>query len=361
MLLSQAEVDKSTGIPVGRIDEFECGKAEPTGDEVLILADFFRCDYRFLISNERLAASEQTESLYRKYGSEFTKEDRRAILEFLYLCECEQILNDELGRKTEGFSFSPRGTHYKAHAEQAATALRAHFAYASNAVPSDVYEDFRKIGFHLFRRRLVNSTISGITIRHPFAGTCILVNYDEDIYRQRFTAAHEGAHGIIDRGEEVVVSFVGNNNRADLVEIRANTFASRYLLPSSVITSLPVSKWTRPAIVQWAGHFKVSTKALTIALKEAKVIGESEATDLAQAKVPTDLKTDPELVNISGRAQERKRGLLERGLSTSYVSLCFDAYARRLISGGRAAEMMLVDDFELNEIAELFNMNLQAQ
>lgn len=359
--LSPDEVARDTGIHSDRISDLESGGAIPTGDEILIFADFFRCDYRFFISNERLTASEQTESLYRKYGDEFTKEDRRAVLEFLYLCECEQMLNEELERKHREFRFTAQGEFHKGHGEEAARALRSHFGYAPNAVPSDVYDDFRKIGFHVFRRRLKNSNISGITIRHPSAGTCILVNYDEDIYRQRFTAAHEGAHGIIDRTEEVVVSFVGRYKKSSLVEIRANTFASRYLLPPSVVTSIPVHHWAPADILRWASHFKVSTKALTIALKEAGRIDESTATALAKVKVPADQKADPELSNLSGRAEERKRMLLERGLSTPYVRLCLEAYAQGVISGGRVAEMMLVDNFELNEIADLFDFNLQPQ
>jgi hypothetical protein len=77
--------------------------------------------------------------------------------------------------------------------------------------------------------------------------------------------------------------------------------------------------------------------------------------------VPADQKADPELSNLSGRAEERKRMLLERGLSTPYVRLCLEAYAQGVISGGRVAEMMLVDNFELNEIADLFDFNLQPQ
>jgi Zn-dependent peptidase ImmA (M78 family) len=352
---------RDTGIPSDRIADLESGRATPTGDEILIFADFFRCDYRFLISNERLTASEQTESLYRKYGDEFTKEDRRAVLEFLYLCECEQTLNEELGYKHQEFRFTPQGEFHKGHGEEAASALRKYFKYAPNAVPSDVYDDFRRIGFHVFRRRLKNSSISGITIRHPSAGTCILVNYNEDIYRQRFTAAHEGAHGIIDRAEDVVVSFVGKYKKSSLVETRANTFASRYLLPPSVVTSIPVNRWTQPEILRWASQFKVSTNALVIALKEARLIDDTAATILARARVPANQKTDPELANLSGLAEQRKLALLERGLSTPYVRLCLDAYTRGAISGGRVAEMMLVDNFELSEIADLFNFNLQPQ
>ena len=71
------ELASNTGIPLDRFEGLEAGQIVPTGDEVLIIADFFQCDYRFFVSNERLAAFQQTETLYRKFGNDFTKNDRR--------------------------------------------------------------------------------------------------------------------------------------------------------------------------------------------------------------------------------------------------------------------------------------------
>ena len=168
------------------------------------------------------------------------------------------------------------------------------------------------------------------------AGVCILVNYDEDVYRQIFTAAHEAAHGILDAADEVIVSFSRTYKEQDLIEIRANHFAARYLLPPDVLTGIPVGSWNRGAVVEWAGRLKVSTRALTIALKDAHLIDDETATDLASVSVPAALKVDPELANLSERGTVRKRELIERGLSSSYVTLCFEAFDRGLISGGRA-------------------------
>ena len=352
--LTLEELVPDTGIAIERLKGFETGATPPTGDEVLILADFFQCDYRFFVSNEKLAAFEQTESLYRRFGTEFSKKDRRSIQEFFLLCECEAFLMAELKREVEPFSFTPSGTFFKGHGDQAAAALRKHFKYAANAVPSDVYADFRRLGFHVFRRRLENSNISGLTIQHPSAGTCILVNYSEDIYRQRFTAAHEGGHGILDRNDDVIVSF--NNKTTDLVETRANTFASRYLLPVSIAKQLPVRQWNRAEIIKWASQFKVSTTMLSIALKEAGVIDENTAKDLRQARVPAHEKIDPELANLDPRLVARKAELLSRGLSNFYVGLCLEAWTRDIVSAGRVAEMLLVDDFEIWDIADLFGL-----
>jgi len=356
--LAPEELASSTGIPLDRFEGLEAGQIIPTGDEVLIIADFFQCDYRFFVSNEKLAAFQQTETLYRKFGNEFTRNDRRSIQEFIFLCECEAFLLTELSRKTEPFSFTPTGNFYKGHGEAAAKELRRHFKYAPNAVPSDVYADFRRLGFHVFRRRLENSNISGLTIQHPSAGTCILVNYSEDIYRQRFTGAHEGAHGILDHGDDVIVSF--KDKGQEYVELRANTFASRYILPPEVITQIPVKEWTRLEIVRWASKFKVSTHALAIALKESKIISDREVDELRQAKVPAHEKIDPELANLSETAAARKEILLQRGLTNFYVELCLEAWNRGIVSGGRAAEMLLTDDSELEEIGELFGVKVSV-
>jgi Zn-dependent peptidase ImmA (M78 family)/transcriptional regulator with XRE-family HTH domain len=358
--LSIAEIGSSTGLPTERLEAFERGTETPSGDDILVLADFFTCDYRFFISNDQLAGFEQTDSLYRMHGSEFSKEDRRSVLEFIFLCESEQQLALEIRKPSVRFDFEPTGNYYKGHAEQAANALRKHFGYAQNAVPSDVYSDFRKLGFHVFRRRLQNSKISGITIRHPFAGTCILVNYDEDIYRQRFTAAHEAAHGILDQDRDVVVSFATASTREPLVEVRANTFAARYLLPPELVKAIPELTWSKEQALKWSNHFKVSTSALAISLKEAGLIDDDTARLLRSVSLPRELKIDPELAKLSPRMQKRKRELLERGLSTYYVDLCFQSLSHGVVSSGRVAEMMLVDDFELTEIAALFGLAIHT-
>ena len=87
-----SEVSSATGISEDSLSAFENAKKQPTGDEILILADFYKSDYRFFISGEQLAPFEQTETLFRKHGEQLSRKDRWAIQEFLYLCECEEFL-----------------------------------------------------------------------------------------------------------------------------------------------------------------------------------------------------------------------------------------------------------------------------
>lgn len=159
--------------------------------------------------------------------------------------------------------------------------------------------------------------------------------------------------------QEFVVSFA-KWGRNDLVEIRANTFASRYLLPSQLLRSLPEKSWGRDSLIAWASRLKVSALALAIGLKESGILPEEEFSALSSVKVPAHLKSDPEIEGIEGRSLKRKQSLMERGLSTAYVSLCFDALAGGIVTNARAAEMLLASEDELNEMARLFQVNLFA-
>jgi Zn-dependent peptidase ImmA (M78 family)/plasmid maintenance system antidote protein VapI len=354
------EVSTLTGISVPSLTALENGEKRPTGDEVLILADYYKCDYQFFISNEQLAPFEQTETMFRRYGNEFSKQDRWAVQEFLFLCECEEFLLSLVPRiDYKPFKFVKVGTYFKGHAEQAAARLRSHLGYSYNQVGCDVYEDFRRLGFHIFRRELGNSNISGLYIKHPIAGKCILVNYSEDVYRQRFTAAHESAHAILDEEEDFIVSLL--SDRGERVEIRANTFASRYLMPPEFLKNIPDARlWNSDKAIDWANNLKVSTEALAYALKNAELISTSTEKQIKSVRVPFNMKTDPELPeSLSAGSRQRRKQLLKRGLSVFYVDLCFDAYERGIVSSGRLAEMLLVNERELSEMAEVYGRILR--
>jgi len=355
------ECASATGIDVDRLTSIEAGQAEPSGDEVLILADHYRCDFKFFISNEQVAPFEQTETLYRAHGNDFTKEDRRAVQDFLYLCETEDFLMRELGRPPKSFSFSPTGSFYKGHGETAASKLRAALGYSDREVPRDVYAEFRSVGVHVFRRKLGNSNISGLFIMHPTAGKCALVNHSEDIYRQRFSAAHEMAHAIFDSAQEASVSFERPSG-SDMLELRANRFASCFLMPPAFLAQLPdPALWTDAEAQKWANNLRVSCTALAISLKEAKLIDTGTYNRIRNLHVPREAKIDPELSeNLTATQRQRKSHLLELGLSNDYVSLCFEGFSAGVISIGRLAEALLCSHGELAELASLYGRTLRG-
>ena len=63
-------------------------------------------------------------------------------------------------------------------------------------------------------------------------------------------------------------------------------------------------------------------------------------------------------MSLTASQRDRRKGLLERGLSNYYVDLCFSAHAQGLIRTGRLAEILLVEHAELSDIGILFSRTL---
>lgn len=187
------------------------------------------------------------------------------------------------------------------------------------------------------------------------------MNYSEDIYRQRFSAAHEMAHAIFDADQGASVSFE-RSDCADLVEVRANRFASCYLMPPAFLSKLPdPNGWSDSDAIGWANKLRVSCSALAIALREAKLADQATYARISRLRVPRDAKIDPELPELLNPAQRsRKEQLLERGLSDHYVALCFEAYSSGVISQGRLAEALLCSQAELLDLLSLYGRTLHG-
>ena len=127
-------------------------------------------------------------------------------------------------------------------------------------------------------------------------------------------------------------------------------------MPPEFLRQIPQSnKWDPDKALVWANNLMVSTEALAIALKNAKLIDNHTERVIKSVRVNSLSKRDPELPeNMPNISKNRKKQLLERGLSTSYVNLCFDSYRNNIITAPRMAEMLLVEQNELYEIADLY-------
>ena len=131
-------------------------------------------------------------------------------------------------------------------------------------------------------------------------------------------------------------------------------------MPPDFLRNIPdSSNWTTDKAIDWANRLKVSTEALAIALRNANLISQSTEIQIKAVKVPSDRKIDPELpASLSPASRQRREQSLKRGLSTFYVNLCLNAYEQDFISAGRLAEMLLVSERELNEMADLYGRAL---
>lgn len=361
--LSIDELSRVTSIDGQRLRLIEAGELECSGDELLILSDHYRVNFVSLLKPE-IDLVDGMDAFYRSSGSGLSKDDRASIQEFLFLCENEKFLLETLGRNSI-VEFSPKihGEMYKKHGVQIAQQLRAVLGFKENQVPADIYYEFRRLGFHIFRRKLDDSNISGIFIKHVTAGKCILVNFDEDIYRQRFTVAHEVCHALIDNKANYNIS-KDDDSKKSLIEIRANNFASEFLLPSALLqefaSSLAVGNDAQ--IIAIANTLQVNPISLAIALSEKCGISAGLKEYIGGLKISRTVKNDPELSGAySARYLSAKENVLQRGLSSSYVNLCIDAYDQGIISLNRLSYVLLCSRDELFKIAEMFGRNINVK
>ncbi len=355
------DVCSATELPIERLTQIEAAQTRPTGDEVLILASLYDCDFRSLIDETLPPPGQLTDILFRRYGNTFSATDRRSIQEFLHVCQMESSLENLLEVRKSSFPTPQVGKFFKGDGQAVAEKLRSHLHHKENEVPHDIYADFRSIGVHVLRRRLANSDISGLYIQDPVAGHCVLINYNEDVYRQRFSVSHEVAHSIFDSSERVMLTYESHSSKydkADLVEIRANSFASNYLMPVHLLKR--IGTLDESNIAFWAQKFRVSVAALLKGLKDANLIDPATALRFRSIRVPAAVKIDPEAPeNLTNSQRERRLSLLERGLSDYFVNLCFEAHYRELISSGRLIEALRIHQSDLPEIAVLFGRTIR--
>ena len=73
-------------------------------------------------------------------------------------------------------------------------------------------------------------SMSGLFIHNRSTGFAVLVNAEHSPQRQRFSFAHEYAHVLFDREQSVRMTL--QKNSSEFAEMRANAFASAFLMPS---------------------------------------------------------------------------------------------------------------------------------
>jgi len=349
----------ATGIALNELQALESGNRSPSGDEVLILSDYFKCEFSWLLDDEAANPDENAVLLLRSAGGALRASDRHAIAEFLHLCKSEALLEELLEHRPQydELKFELRSTYLIGQGKDCANQFRRSHGLPPNAIIPDIFGWLRKAGLRVFRRALPGSPISGLFVRHPSAGRCILINFAEDIYRQRFSAAHEVGHALMDEGIPYNVS-----TREDFVsqkgpELRANSFATCFLMPPELLSKLGTpAQWQRPEkLIEAADRLFVSVPAVLSALRRDNIIDEATRRKIRDMKLRPPEKREPELRGeMTGRQLDRKEALLASGLHDAYVGSAFEAHRRGLISMAKMADMLLVSLQEVSELSDLF-------
>lgn len=126
--------------------------------------------------------------------------------------------------------------------------------------------------------------ISGLVYRQKSGKPVIGVNSMHSLTRQRFTIAHELAHLVLHKGEELHVDEqwpirfrdTTSSRAIDRTEIEANQFAAELLMPYDLlryeINRLPVGVSVEEGIRRLAEKFIVSEQAMTFRLSGLRLL-----------------------------------------------------------------------------------------
>ncbi|GIP42827.1 DNA-binding protein [Paenibacillus sp. J45TS6] len=336
------------------------------GDTVVLLSKLFKVDFRYLITGNYPSAESQITSLFRQ-NSELSKNDRRAIQSFIRLCETKNDIEEMLG------SYKPVPPKYSMNDfnvdnEKQQGILAADFERNRLKIVGDIpniYSLLRQQKIHIFRRTLDDKNISGVYIKHPYAGHCILINYVDDIFRQNFSAAHEYCHVLFDSDSEQRISYERTN---DYVEVRANNFSSNFLVPSSAYHQLInkkdvsyeyLSNW----IITICRKYKVNKHVVIYKLSDLKIITSNTKNKLLSDfsfKVISNYKEDPELVGVSPNLVKPITELIKNGISLEYIKLCKNAYDDGVITFSKLVNSLNTDFYKGKHIVDIMDFIMEV-
>ncbi|MBT3200543.1 MAG: ImmA/IrrE family metallo-endopeptidase [Phycisphaerales bacterium] len=229
----------------------------------------------------------------------------------------------------------------------------------------------------VFRLALA-AKLSGLFVRSTRDKmSLILVNTtNNNIYRQRFTLAHELGHHQLHQDRDIIIDMDGQR-ADDPREHEANVFAAQLLVPLKELTqvlsaySVTATDVTDRLIVELAKLFGVSHETI---LWRIKIIGKLPQKDIQHRIDDTDWDAawqrfapdahantlcaqQPPVWHPQGVSSETARQV--SGLPGVYREMAFEAYQRRKITAGKLAEILGLSGSSvvLDELAPLITLD----
>lgn len=331
----------------------EDGQLDPIpGDYILIVSKLLETDFRYFISTDLDETENRTRQVFRSLEAP-NANDAFAIRRFVSLCVSERDLETMLSvdRRSLPPQYPKQVDSSRLHKEQGPIAARQERdRLGLGTLPiQNIFQLIHLQGIRLFRHRLEDAKLSGVTVVHPLADVCMLINYDEDLYRQFFSAAHEYAHVLFDRDElnqsGCVLSYKYSNE--ELLELRANRFAAEFLLPIQALSKYPRPKEIDGLVellAQIARDYHVNTAVVAQQMRQANWITQRTLDSFFQnlpVVIKRSEKSDPEIpANLTDAQSRRWTAAIEKGVTSYYMELLRRARTEEQITFGRFSEML---------------------
>jgi len=305
------------------ISKYERGESIPSSGVLIALANALGVSVAYLASDSAISLEAVD---YRKKRLTGKREEAQVEAKVLDLLERYLTVEEILGLPTVARDM-PREApwpvfHDVAEAEQAAHSLRGHWGLGIDPIPNLV-ELLEERGIKVLSMPLANidGLTAGVRREDKSVASVIVINRQDWGERQRFTAAHELGHMVLDIAPKI------DDEKA------AHRFAGAFLMPAETLRAR-VGKHRRS--IGWRELFDlktifgVSVQALTYRCKDLGIFGNSLFRQLFNE------------FNRRGwrRPPYKEPGAMGGENPKRFERLCFRALAEDAISQSKAAELL---------------------
>ncbi len=337
-------------------------------------------------SKQAQRARDITPAIWYKFrGERLVDADRESILLIRQLGHFQNEIEDVTGKKAVGWkplfeAIRQTTDPQAAPGEQGQRAARMFrestgLSQCATGIGEVLRGHLRRLGILIIETPIPGSSVEGCCFYvavHPMEKPCVFANlYKSTWFRRNFVLMHEIAHAIFDAPSTAVsLDFLNSESISDIGEQRAEAFAEEALLPREVLYHAAQSrgiKWDRLSAEDMAylvAETHVEKRVVARAAVTAGFVQPEHKMEL------DDLDISDILVKISERALSTAQYVERRGpevkdrqmlgkrtttipsrsirLPIPYVRFVIEAMRDQMISKGKAAELLMIDDAEFD-------------
>lgn len=317
----QAKIDNR--VTAQAISKYERGESMPSSGVLIALANALGVSAAYLASDSEISLEAVD---YRRKRLTSKREEAQVEAKVLDLLERYLTVEEILGLPTIARDL-PRDApwpvlHDVAEAEQAAHGVRGHWGLGIDPIPNLV-ELLEERGIKVLSMHLdnIDGLTAGVRREDQSVASVIVVNQKDWGERQRFTAAHELGHMVLDVAPKV------DDEKA------AHRFAGAFLMPAETLRA-EIGKHRRSIgwreLFDLKAIFGVSVQALTYRCKDLGIFGSSLFRQLYNEFDHRGWRSPP----------HREPGAMQGEKPKRFERLCFRALAEDAISESKAAELL---------------------
>lgn len=359
---TKAEVAKLLGTDRQRIHGIENGDRPVDVTTLFQLARLYGRDASSFLTEDIPAP--QSVPVHLRAPQGLSAESRQAIQTWGNLCSTFVRLRERYGSEEQpgtlkrwlrdGGNSRVRDFAIEGHSQ----AVRHEMGLDDEPIGARIFDLISEHGIPVFRIALGRGEVDGAFVNYPGLDQVILVNRDQLLTRQIFTAAHELGHVIYEarKQHDSEVNLLGQKNPS---EPQIDRFASSLLMPRTAIDLYVAQRLQRSEeglsaedVVHLQRHFGVSFLAMLVRLRR---LGYISAARFEELKLTPSVRLAATLgyavqqweYGFPAEAEDTPEHKVA-GLPKQYVGLVMRALEDAWFSQAAAAEALLlsVEEFE---------------